>query len=403
MNQEEVNEVPELEEAEEAAGQGEEPTGEEIQGGQAEQEAAKQQETESKQDQESVKQKQENAVKPEESKPMSKEEQKKFKEKAKSQPPPKPIPSDNLFLMEIIVDKIHLDYCIQKSYTQRPGNTCISFQFLQNDPFTICEEDFSSRKKEFLLGQNDQCLRNGRNILFSLNSEQITAASKKFEIKLELTRKPYADRQYTAEMIGRGTIELHYMFQDFMKAINKEEIPSTKSVKDCYKVYSSITKEATAYLSIYLRITCLGKQIINTFQMDLSSKTMDFKTDKGNLKYRFDAREKLKPLRISDPIYPDKVVEPKCKPTIAQLPCRTTSIGQQYQLCPAFRSVTPQEVKTCVVSEGTQVIVLEENSNRGDNVSDDSKNKQVKKGAAKKGAAAKANKGVKAKGKPKKK
>lgn len=52
--------------------------------------------------------------------------------------------SENLFLLEFLVDKVDLKPgAVPKEIADVAGETCVSFRFLDNDPLDVCEEDFN--------------------------------------------------------------------------------------------------------------------------------------------------------------------------------------------------------------------------------------------------------------------
>lgn len=91
------------------------------------------------------------------------------------------IATENLFLLEFLVDSVDLDRgcdCDSPS-----GELCIAFQFLDNAPLEVCENDFTASN------QKGGSLKTGKSCLFSLTPAQAEEATKQFDVYVSVVKK----------------------------------------------------------------------------------------------------------------------------------------------------------------------------------------------------------------------
>lgn len=95
------------------------------------------------------------------------------------------IVTENLFLLEFLVDSVTLDKKCECDAP--PGETCVSFQFLDNAPLDVCEADFNPKRD--MKGGDRETVKSGKSCLFSLSPEQAAAGTEQFDICVSVTKK----------------------------------------------------------------------------------------------------------------------------------------------------------------------------------------------------------------------
>lgn len=95
------------------------------------------------------------------------------------------IATENLFLLEFLVDSVNLNKKCQCDAP--PGETCVSFQFLDNAPLDVCEADFTPSRN--LRADTNESVKSGKSCLFSLSPEQASVATDQFDICVSVMKK----------------------------------------------------------------------------------------------------------------------------------------------------------------------------------------------------------------------
>lgn len=190
--------------------------------------------------------------------------------------------TENLILLEFLVDQINLDFEIQQELASVMGETCVSFQFLDNAPLLVCEQDFSNNKMN---GCNS--VKSGKSCLFSLTPQQAEEASKMFDITVEVFKKMKPGVLPDKIPIGGSVICIANLFNELVESIaTAGESPTAKALKDCFKISNS-NGENVGHLSVYIRMSCFGKLIVTQFQMNLEDKSVQFKAKEGHYLFKY--------------------------------------------------------------------------------------------------------------------
>ncbi|GJQ88032.1 hypothetical protein Trydic_g12956 [Trypoxylus dichotomus] len=190
--------------------------------------------------------------------------------------------TENLILLEFLVDQINLDFEIQQELASVMGETCVSFQFLDNAPLLVCEQDFSNNKMN---GCGN--IKSGKSCLFSLTPQQAEEAAKTFDITVEVFKKMKPGVLPDKIPIGASLISIVNLFNELVDSIaTAGESPAAKALKDCFKISNS-NGENVGHISVYIRMSCFGKLIVTQFQMNLEDKSVQFKAKEGHYLFKY--------------------------------------------------------------------------------------------------------------------
>lgn len=193
------------------------------------------------------------------------------------------IPTENLFLLEFLVDSLNLNNCTLA--TAPPGEKCVSFQFLDNGPLEVCEEDFDPKRK---YGVDNDTTKNGKSCLFSLTPELAEEVSNQFDVIVSVFAR--MDPECEDENIELGTtiIPIQDLFNDLVESIDQETgvCPTAKTLKDEFELLNQRQRSA-GKITVYIRLSCFGKLIITQFQMNMDDKSVLFKDREGKSLYRY--------------------------------------------------------------------------------------------------------------------
>lgn len=196
-------------------------------------------------------------------------------------------PSENLFLLEFLVDSINLKS--KCDCDTPPGDTCVSFQFLDNEALNVCEQDFLPDKKQ--AGDNDT--KSGKSCLFSLDPQQINEACKNFDVTVTVFKKMQPGWLPEKITLGSALISITNLFEELIKCVQIQEspAPAAKTLKDTFKLLD-VKNGVVGTISIYVRMSCFGKLIVTQFQMNLEEKSVLFKDMGGQSLYRYKKADK---------------------------------------------------------------------------------------------------------------
>lgn len=196
------------------------------------------------------------------------------------------IVSENLFLLEFLVDKIKIDSCAG-GIACCTGEMCVSIRFLDNDSLDICEDNFAPKAKKRYPCEED-LVKSGKSCLFSLTSEQAKAATQTFDVNLDIFKKTQPGILPEKVQVGNCLISIAELFVELINSIpsKSQESPSAKTLKDTFKITGN-TGQIIGSISIYIRMSCFGKLIVTQFQMNLQDKSVLFKDKEGHSLYRY--------------------------------------------------------------------------------------------------------------------
>lgn len=190
--------------------------------------------------------------------------------------------TENLFLLEFLVDNIKLEGggC---DCDRPPGETCVSFQFLDNDPLDVCENDFGSKQKN---GNSD--VKSGKSCLFSLTADQAEDAARQFDVNVSVFRKMKPGWLPETVPIGSTLISVANVFNELLDSVGCgcDSSPCAKTLKDIFPIVNG-NNEEIGTVDVYIRMSCFGKLIVTQFQMNLADKSVLFKDKGGHSLYRY--------------------------------------------------------------------------------------------------------------------
>ncbi|CAH1990055.1 unnamed protein product [Acanthoscelides obtectus] len=192
------------------------------------------------------------------------------------------IATENLFLLEFLVDEVDID---PKRDSDAPGEICVSFQFLDNAPLDVCEADCNPQRN-YKLDSED--VKSGKSCLFSLSPEQAIEATKQFDILVNVCKKMQPGWLPERLDLGASLINIANLFNELIDSVETSDgaTPTAKTLKDTFDI---TTQDGTPIgkLGVYIRMSCFGKLIVTQFQMNLQDKSVLFKDKEGKSLYRY--------------------------------------------------------------------------------------------------------------------
>ncbi|ENN75523.1 hypothetical protein D910_10302 [Dendroctonus ponderosae] len=194
------------------------------------------------------------------------------------------IVTENLFLLEFLVDNVQLgEKC---ECDAPPGETCVSFQFLDNAPLDVCEADFSPKRN--LKKGDKESVKSGKSCLFSLSPEQAAGASEQFDICVSVMKKMQPGWLPEKVEIGNSLISIANLFNELISSVELSDgsSPTAKTLKDDFDI-NDPQGSLIGKISVYVRMSCFGKLIVTQFQMNLDDKSVLFKDKEGKSLYRY--------------------------------------------------------------------------------------------------------------------
>ncbi|KAF7268948.1 hypothetical protein GWI33_017977 [Rhynchophorus ferrugineus] len=199
------------------------------------------------------------------------------------------IATENLFLLEFLVDSVTLDPdCVCDG---PPGETCVSFQFLDNAPLDVSESDFSNKRDAKTDNKGDKALvKSGKSCLFSLSPNQAKAATEQFDITVSVMRRMQPGWLPEKVEVGKSLISVSNLFNELIESVELSDgsSPTAKTLKDVFNINDPQSSEtAIGKIGVYIRMSCFGKLIVTQFQMNLDDKSVLFKDKDGKSLYRY--------------------------------------------------------------------------------------------------------------------
>ncbi|KAJ8952974.1 hypothetical protein NQ317_012139 [Molorchus minor] len=209
------------------------------------------------------------------------------------------IATENLFLLEFLVDKVELNQKCQCDAP--PSETCVSFQFLDNAPLDVCEADFTPKRN--YREDTDTTTKSGKSCLFSLSPDQADICLDTFDINVTIWRKMLPGWLPEKVEIGQALISIgkytgslstvaggHVLtfFGELITCVESSDgsVPTAKTLKDDFEITND-RGDSQGKITIYIRMSCFGKLIITQFQMNLDEKSVLFKDKEGKSLYRY--------------------------------------------------------------------------------------------------------------------
>lgn len=194
------------------------------------------------------------------------------------------IATENLFLLEFLVDNVSLSP--ECECNAPPGETCVSFQFLDNAPMDVCEADFTP-KRNYRAGEKDQ-VKSGKSCLFSLSPEQANESVEQFDIFVSIFKKMQPGWLPDRVEIGSALISISNLFAELISSVEISDgtTPTAKTLKDDFDI-ADANGQVIGKIGVYIRMSCFGKLIVTQFQMNLDDKSVLFKDKEGKSLYRY--------------------------------------------------------------------------------------------------------------------
>nr|CAH7754756.1 unnamed protein product [Callosobruchus chinensis] len=192
------------------------------------------------------------------------------------------IATENLFLLEFLVDKVHLE---PKCDCDAPGEICVSFQFLDNAPLDVCEADCNPQRN---YKSDSEDVKSGKSCLFSLSPEQAIEAIKQFDILVNVFKKMQPGWLPERLDLGASLINIANLFNELIDSVETSDgaTPTAKTLKDTFDITNQ-DGTPIGKLGVYVRMSCFGKLIVTQFQMNLQDKSVLFKDKEGKSLYRY--------------------------------------------------------------------------------------------------------------------
>lgn len=196
--------------------------------------------------------------------------------------------SENLFLLEFLVDSVDLKS--KCDCDTPPGDTCVEFQFLDNEPLNVCETDFLPNKHQ----AGDTDIKSGKSCLFSLDPQQVDEACRNFDVMVSVFKKMQPGWLPETITLGAALISITNLFIELIKCVQIQEnqAPAAKTLKDTFKLLN-VKNDVVGTISIYVRMSCFGKLIVTQFQMNVDDKSVLFKDMGGQSLYRYKKAKKF--------------------------------------------------------------------------------------------------------------
>ncbi|KAK5642729.1 hypothetical protein RI129_008896 [Pyrocoelia pectoralis] len=197
------------------------------------------------------------------------------------------IVTENLFLLEFLVDNVHLDSSVVRGVGDVPGDTCVSVQFLDNPPLDICEDDFAPRRR---YSQDCSNVKSGKSCLFSLTPTQANNALHQFDVYVTVFKKMQQSGESSEKVqVGTSLISIVNLFTELIASVSmpaNENGPTAKTLKDTFQIVNDVG-QYVGDIGMYIRMSCFGKLIVTQFQMNLDDKSVLFKDKEGHSLYRY--------------------------------------------------------------------------------------------------------------------
>ncbi|KAJ3664353.1 hypothetical protein Zmor_008530 [Zophobas morio] len=223
--------------------------------------------------------------------------------------------TENLFLLEFLVDDLKLN---ARCDCMNPSGVCVCFQFLDNDPLDVCEEDFNGGNKF-----GEESVKTGKSCLFSLTPEQTKQVLKSFDITVGVFKRMPSGSEPEKACMGAAKVPILDLFMELISS--KEVTTCAKVLQDNYPLLDT-NKTPIGKIGVYIRLSCYGKNIVTQFQMNMDDKSVLFKDKEGRSLYRYKKSKKGRATKIEDLSCKDNPQAPCYQPP----QCPEQTYGQQF-------------------------------------------------------------------------
>lgn len=192
----------------------------------------------------------------------------------------------HLFLVEFLVDTVCIDSCAVDEEVLN-GQTCLIVNFLNFPALEICERDFDPNKET---GRDKVKFNSGKSLMFAFNENQCKNPP---PLLVEITISKKLEDGCKVD-IGTIKICISELFNQIMNVVqfHPEKLPESKSIKDCFMLIGP-GKRTMGEVSVYLRLSCLGQNVVTEFQCGPDMKTCPvlFKNREGKKVFEFTGNE----------------------------------------------------------------------------------------------------------------
>ncbi|XP_015184046.1 PREDICTED: uncharacterized protein LOC107070397 [Polistes dominula] len=182
--------------------------------------------------------------------------------------------SQQLFLIEFLVDKVNIPAIRAIHEEMLPVTTCVSFQVLGLPPININEE--ASVDKCACLSGDVQVFKKGKSCLFALPNNVLQKPIHSFPVTMSVYKKLPPGVLPDVMLIGTHQIQLRNLINDLLsQRIFKNGNPC-RSLKSTFRI-TTATGQGVGEATIFIRVSCFGKKIVTQFQIPHNKKPYLFK------------------------------------------------------------------------------------------------------------------------------
>lgn len=198
-----------------------------------------------------------------------------------------------LFLIEFLVDSMLLkpenmsledmDPCLLQ------GQTCLVMTFLHYPPMAICEADLDPCRQT---GGKFIRFNAGKSLMFALSESEFENPTQVFLNVFAYKMLPHGSVPNKLP-IGMAKICLIELFKQVFNKVEQkpDKLPVSKSIKDQYTLMGLAKKCPTAEVTIYIRLSCLGQNVVTEFQRGNECDPFLFKSKESKKIYECKPKE----------------------------------------------------------------------------------------------------------------
>ncbi|KAK0180802.1 hypothetical protein PV327_003147 [Microctonus hyperodae] len=191
-----------------------------------------------------------------------------------------------LFLIEFLVERVNVPTVrAMQEEDILPSTTCVSFQILNLPPVNINQGDkiracacptINTKEKDAAANANEQIFKKGKSCLFALPAIAFVKPLITFPITMTVYKKLPTGVLPDTMLIGSHQIEI----KDIINLLIKDFIfmggnPSRK-IKNTFKIKTT-SGQPVGSVTLYLRASCFGKNIVTHFHILDNKKPFLFK------------------------------------------------------------------------------------------------------------------------------
>ncbi|XP_066591908.1 microtubule-associated protein 10-like [Prorops nasuta] len=179
-----------------------------------------------------------------------------------------------LFLVEFLVDSINVPAVHAVHDEILPATTCVCFQILSLPTITIHQKSPPVSCACDKLQQ--QIFKKGKSCLFALPSKVLEKPLNTFPISVSVYKKLPPGVLPDVMLIGGAQIQAKDMINEMLKQRVFNARNLDEDFQDTFKI-STATGQVVGDITLFLRMSCLGKKIVTQFQIPHNKKPYLFK------------------------------------------------------------------------------------------------------------------------------